>query len=74
LESKEEAKEPRCRCGHGTDHHMVSPEGEYTFGGWLCVTFGISAIPKRVRYRCRVCQQIITETTDPSVLRRSMGR
>jgi len=57
-----------CRCGHGRDHYMVSPEGDYTFSGWFRLMFGISACPTRIRYRCRRCDQVFDETTDPEVL------
>ena len=59
---------PRCRCRHGRDHHMVSPEGEYTFSCYLRLFFGISARPTRIKYRCRRCDQVFDETTDPDVL------
>ncbi len=47
---------------------MVSPEPEYTFSRWVALMFGISARPVRIKYRCRRCDQIFDETSDPAVL------
>jgi hypothetical protein len=58
-----------CRCGHTRGHHMVNAEAQYTPIGWLMVALGISAKPLRVRYRCRRCDQVFDQTTDPKVLR-----
>jgi hypothetical protein len=47
---------------------MVSAEPHYSFLGWLGLCFGISSRPARVRYRCRRCDEVIDETTDPAIL------
>ena len=58
--------ERRCRCGHDKRHHMVSPRCEYSGLGWLLVgLIGISIRPKRVKFTCRVCGDVIESTTDP---------
>ncbi len=66
-----EAKEaPRCRCGHGLDHLMVSQIPAYT--GWqtfLVFFAGVSTAPERIDYQCRVCREVFHSTTDADVLR-----
>jgi hypothetical protein len=49
---------------------MVSPEVEHTVFGWFCLLMGASARPTRIKYRCRRCDQIFDQTTDPAVLAR----
>jgi len=49
---------PTCRCGHDRKHHMVSPKKEYSFWGWVLLVMGVTAKPVRIRYVCRVCDQI----------------
>lgn len=66
--STEVPKRKTCRCGHDRKHHMVSPEGEYTFSGYLRLMFGISARPTKVKYRCRRCDQVFDSTTSAKVL------
>lgn len=61
-------KIPTCRCGYNRDHHMVNEEFEHTGVGWFLLLFGISAKPVRIKYRCRRCDQIFDETTDPAIL------
>ncbi|MCA9668346.1 MAG: hypothetical protein KC503_22300 [Myxococcales bacterium] len=67
--SEGSAEKSTCSCGFDKDHYMVSKEGEYTVAGWFSHTVGISTRPKLIKYRCRVCGDIIEETTDPTVLR-----
>lgn len=57
-------EKPHCRCGHEVGHTMVSPEPEYSALGWVMVLVGISAKPKRIKYRCRKCNSVFHETTD----------
>lgn len=57
-----------CRCGHGKHHHMVSGQGEYTATGWFWVLFGVTTKPIKVKFKCRVCNQIFHESNDPEVL------
>jgi hypothetical protein len=66
---EKDRNEARCSCGHDRDHYMVEPVPEYSTSGWLTVIFGISTIPKRIKYRCCCCKEIIDETTDPEILR-----
>ncbi len=68
MTSPQEAPPAVCRCGHDRNHHLVSPEGSYTFSGWFRLLFGISARPTRIKYRCRRCDQVFDQTTDPDVL------
>ncbi|MCP4805419.1 MAG: hypothetical protein GY913_13715 [Proteobacteria bacterium] len=66
----ESPAEPRCSCGHGRGHVMVSPEPEYS--GWqtfVVFFMGVTAPPKSLSYRCRVCREVFFKTTDPEELR-----
>lgn len=58
----------KCKCGHDLDSPMVSPSGEYTFGGWFLILLGISAKPTAIRFQCRKCDQLLLRTTDPKVI------
>ncbi len=58
----------QCKCGHGIDHTLVSPSGEYTFWGWCLILLGISAKPTAIRFQCRRCDQIVWRTTDPKII------
>jgi len=62
------AKPRTCACGHGREHHMVSPEGVYTVSGYLRLFVGISARPTKVKYRCRRCNEVFSVTSDPAIL------
>jgi len=68
MNTTEAAKTPKCRCGNALGHHMVSDEPVYTFVGWFAILIGISARPTRIKYRCRRCQEVFHQTTDPAVL------
>jgi hypothetical protein len=58
---------PRCSCGHDRRHHMVSPEPTYTGWGKFWVMFmGVSSIPIRLDFRCRVCGEVFDSTVDPT--------
>ena len=60
---------PRCRCGHGLDHLMVSQVPQYTAWQTFCVfVAGVTAAPERIDYQCRVCREVFHSTTDASVL------
>ncbi|MDC0742249.1 hypothetical protein [Polyangium mundeleinium] len=63
-----ESKARTCACGHGREHHLVSPEGVYTISGYLRLFFGISARPTKVKYRCRRCNEVFSVTADPAIL------
>lgn len=60
-------REPRatCSCGHDFAHYMVSPDNDYTFWGWVLVWTGVSAQPRKVRFKCRDCGETFAETEDP---------
>ena len=63
--------EKTCRCGHTYDHYMVSPKCEYSGWGWFWVSFmGVSTRPVKASYVCRVCKEMIFETTDAKHLDR----
>jgi hypothetical protein len=47
---------------------MVTPETEYGVFGWIRMLIGGTPTPTRVRYRCRVCNQVFDETDDRAVL------
>ncbi len=53
-----------CPCGHPRGHHLVSPEPNYTFGGWMLILIGITAAPTQVRFVCRSCTKVIEVVTD----------
>ena len=56
-----------CRCGHGRDHYMVSPEPKHSgLGSFWVVLMGVSAAPYKVEFRCRVCKQVFDQITDPA--------
>ena len=59
-----------CSCGHDFEHYMVSANNDYTFWGWVLVWTGVSATPKRVRFRCRDCGETFAETDDPELCKR----
>ena len=59
----------QCSCGHSRNHHMVSPEPEYTAWATFWVTMmGVSATPIFIQFRCRVCQEIFDSTDTPADL------
>jgi hypothetical protein len=58
----------RCSCGYRRSHHFVSEEAEYTVIGWVLLIVGVTPQPRRVVYRCRRCDFIFGETTDPRIL------
>lgn len=63
------AKVLTCRCGHDRKHFMISKDAEYSFGGWLTVLLGISTVPRRLKYRCTLCGEILETVNDPRELR-----
>ena len=64
-----ERPEKTCACGHDIDHHMVSAVRCYSIWGWIRFFMGITAVPTRIRYTCRRCDQVIAVTSDPAVMR-----
>lgn len=61
---------PTCSCGHDRFHWMVSPEPQYTGLDWVWVIFGITTIPREVRFRCRTCGETFDRTSDDTEMRR----
>ncbi len=60
----------RCKCGNDRSHHMVSPVATYTLWGQIWVTLiGVSAIPIRIDFQCRVCRESFDFITDPKALK-----
>jgi len=59
-----------CSCGHGVDDFWVEPQPVYSkTAASVGVVFGIAGgKPTSVVYRCRKCDEIVAETTDPQVL------
>lgn len=48
---------------------MVSPEPEYTAWQTFVVFFmGVTAPPRSLSYRCRVCREVFHKTTDAQEL------
>jgi len=52
-----------CRDGFDKNHHMVTPQAEYSGIGWFLVTFGITTRPVKIKYKCRKCNEIFDEST-----------
>lgn len=59
---------PRCPCGHDRNHTMVSPNAEYTFGGWCLIMVGISARPVAINFTCRRCETRLERITDRKLI------
>jgi hypothetical protein len=63
------AHQSRCKCGHGPDHHMVSAHCKYSLWGWFWVTMvGVTTRPIFVSLKCRVCQEVVLESSEPHIL------
>jgi hypothetical protein len=63
--------EPRCACGYGRGHYMVSAEGKYDAKGWFLLMLGATPDPVRLVYSCRRCGGSLGESTDPEDLKRN---
>jgi hypothetical protein len=63
---------PTCSCGHRRDHQMVSPEPQYGVLGYVRLMIGGTPTPTRIRYRCRVCNQVFDQTDDPAERQRHL--
>lgn len=64
---------PTCFCGHDRHHYMVSPVPTYTRWGTFWVIFvGVSTVPIRVDFQCRVCNATFDFTEDPVQLKQFM--
>ncbi len=49
---------PKCPCGHGIGHYMVSNDEVHGVIGWIAVLTGISWPPRRIDYLCRRCGKV----------------
>jgi len=68
MQTDTTAEPRRCRCGHTKDHKKVSPESIHGVFGYLRLMIGGTPVPRMIRFRCRDCDQVIEESTDPRVL------
>jgi hypothetical protein len=71
---KENLEEPlyieTCTCGFDRHHHMVSANATYTAWGTFWITImGVSAIPIRVDFICRVCNEKFDFEIEPDNLK-----
>ncbi len=53
----------KCRDGFDRNHHLVTPQAEYSGIGWFLVTFGITTRPVKIKYKCRKCNEIFDESS-----------
>jgi hypothetical protein len=75
VDSEEESSEEQyiCRCGNDRDHYMVSPVPTYTAWGTFWVTLmGVSSVPIRIDFHCRVCKENFEFITEPDELKKYM--
>ena len=71
-DDSDEVDEPeKCYCGHTRDHHMVSPVATYTAWGkfWL-ILMGVSSVPVRIDFECRMCKERFDFITDAEELKK----
>ena len=47
---------------------MVTATGDYSFGGWCLVLFGISAPPRAIKFQCRRCDEVFERATDQKTI------
>lgn len=72
-ESTTPTTRPTCKCGFDKHHHFVTPENEYSFFDKILVMIiGTTCVPIRTQYKCRQCNEIFDETTDPAELRQNI--
>ena len=72
-DSESEEEDPRCECGHGKGHHMVSAIPTYTMWGSFWINLmGVSSVPIRIDFQCRVCKDRFAFTTDQEELKKNM--
>ena len=61
----------KCSCGHDRTHYMVSTLPTYTGWGTFWITLlGISAVPIRLDFKCRVCGEVFDFIRDPEELKK----
>ena len=59
-----------CICGHNRHHHLVTPSATYTAWGTFWITImGVSAVPIRIDFICRVCNEKFDFEIDPDRLK-----
>jgi hypothetical protein len=69
--SSELKKKSTCRCGNRRGHHRVHPDYSYGLMGLFnLLSFGMSAVPKKVEWKCAICKEIVETITDPAELKR----
>ena len=72
-DSESEEENPQCECGHGKGHHMVSPIPTYTMWGSFWINLmGVSSVPIRIDFQCRVCKDRFAFTTNREELKKYM--
>ena len=60
----------RCSCGHDRNHYMVSADPTYTAWGTFWITLmGVSSVPIRIDFRCRVCGETFDFIRNPEELK-----
>ena len=60
----------KCSCGHDRTHYMVSADPTYTTWGTFWITLmGVSSVPIRIDFRCRVCGETFDFIRDPEELK-----
>jgi hypothetical protein len=59
-------------CVHDRAAKTVIPEPTYGLGGHFMLFCGISATPKTVKFRCKLCGRVFEETSDPEVCKKHM--
>lgn len=65
----------KCSCGHSIDHEKVIHKSDYSKFGWFLFTIlGLSAQPKKVSFICSDCNEIISESNEPELLKKFIGR
>ena len=77
TEAAEKAASPdleileKCSCGHDRTHYMVSTLPTYTGWGTFWITLlGISAVPIRLDFKCRVCGEVFDFIRDSDELKK----
>lgn len=57
-------------CLHEPGAPNVKAEPQYSVLGGVMLVLGITAEPKTVRFRCRLCHRVFDETADRAVCRK----
>tara|TARA_B110000037_G_scaffold114548_1_gene131684 strand:- start:232 stop:474 length:243 start_codon:yes stop_codon:yes gene_type:complete len=69
-EPSEEDIPEKCFCGNDRSHYMVTAIPTYTsWGHFWVVLMGVSAIPIRIDFQCRVCKEKFDFTTQQTELK-----